>query len=122
GYGPGRHIACPTGRVVAPPTDEMLLLHYKYLNFWWTSQRHQMLRLGLGRKDVENGWGVQYSYTDREYETEWEMFSRLAIDVRTAKGSSDYFIPRWWDRYRNREKTDADCSRGAGRRSLLEFD
>src|SRR5260370_8137678 len=32
-YAPGRHSAAPTGRVVVPERDELLLLHYHSLDF-----------------------------------------------------------------------------------------
>src|ERR1700730_2445288 len=50
-YGPGRHVAEPTGSVRLPPRDELLLLHYKYLGFVQTLARHWQLRSGLRTQD-----------------------------------------------------------------------
>src|SRR5215469_11730239 len=39
-YTPGRHSAAPTGRVVLPAQDELVLLHYRYLDFERVRKRH----------------------------------------------------------------------------------
>jgi hypothetical protein len=62
-FGPGRHIASPTGRVAIPATDEVLNLHYKYLGRDYVAARHKALRAGLGDHDFRQGFGEQYSWT-----------------------------------------------------------
>jgi hypothetical protein len=66
-YGVGRHHASPTGRVIAPFCDELLLLHYKFLGFERTHARHQQQRSGLRTKDLENSWGYQYTWSEEEF-------------------------------------------------------
>ena len=63
-YGIGRHVAAPTGNVRLPPQDELLLLHYKFLGFEHTLARLRQLRSGLGIKDIVNGWGLNYSWSE----------------------------------------------------------
>src|SRR5262249_21039728 len=49
----GRHRADPSGRVVLPHTDELMLWHYKHLGFERNAARHAAR---LGTKDLANGW------------------------------------------------------------------
>jgi Glycosyl transferase family 2 len=65
-YDVGRHHASPTGRVIAPACDELLLLHYKFLGFERTHARHQRQRSGLRSKDLQNAWGYQYCWSEEE--------------------------------------------------------
>ena len=50
-FSPGRHSAEPTGKVVIPPRDELLNLHYKYLDLDRIIARHKLLDSGLGEGD-----------------------------------------------------------------------
>lgn len=99
-YGVGGHGANPTGRVIAPTRDELLLLHYKFLGFERTHARHQQQRSGLRSKDLENGWGYQYCWSEEEFRHAWCEFARNAIDVRTDAAVANYQIPHWWDPFR----------------------
>jgi hypothetical protein len=112
-YGYGRHSADPKGRVIAPAIDQILLLHYKYLDHEWTRQRHQQLRVGLGAKDLENDWGNQYSCSDEEYTRRWQRFSGNAIDIRSDAAFADYPEPRWWDPFRLRLAETAAATQAA---------
>src|SRR5262249_53450064 len=80
GYGEGRHHASPTGRVIAPADDELLLLHYKFLGVARTHARHQRQRSGLRRKDLESGWGYQYCWLEEQLNNAWCELARNAID------------------------------------------
>jgi Methyltransferase domain len=100
-YGLGRHSASPTGRVIAPARDELLLLHYKFLGFERTHLRHQQQRSGLRSKDIENGWGYQYGWSEEEFGHAWREFAGNAIDVRMDAAVANYPIPRWWDSFRS---------------------
>ena len=102
-YGPGRHTANPEGRVRLPDTDEMLLLHYKYMGFERTRLRHEQLRQGLGPMDADRGWGHKYSWSADQLKADWDRVARCAVDVRAsgreAARSSD---PPWWQPLRER--------------------
>jgi hypothetical protein len=99
-FGVGRHTASPTGRVIAPCHDELLLLHYKFLGFDRTYARHQQQRCGLGTKDLENGWGYQYSWSEEEFRQTWDEFAQNVIDVRSDAAVGNNPIKRWWDSFR----------------------
>jgi Methyltransferase domain/Glycosyl transferase family 2 len=99
-YGVGRHQASPTGRVIAPCHDELLLLHYKFLGFERTHTRHQQLHRGLGTKDLENNWGYQYNWSEEEFRQTWDEFARNVIDVHSGSAVANYPSPRWWDSLR----------------------
>ena len=100
-YGVGRHHASPTGCVIAPSNDELLLLHYKFLGFERTHARHQQQRHGLRTKDIENSWGYQYTWSEEEFRHTWHEFARNVIDVRWDAAVANYPIPRWWDPFRS---------------------
>jgi hypothetical protein len=97
----GRHRANPSGRVTAPACDELLLLHYKYLGFARTHARHQRQRNGLRSKDLENRWGIQYSWSEEQFRRVWHEFAEKAVDVRTDAAIANYPVPRWWDPFRS---------------------
>jgi tetratricopeptide (TPR) repeat protein len=100
-YSGGRHAASPTGRVIAPARDELLLLHYKFLGFERTLARHRRQRSGLRSKDIDNGWGYQYGWSEEELRRAWDGFAGKVIDVRTDAAVANYPIPRWWDPFRS---------------------
>ena len=95
----GRHMAFPTGMVVLPRSDELLLLHYKYLGFNVTFARHRDLFAGLGPTDVERQWGHQYWQTAEKHKQVWNLYSRNAVDYRHFRNGlnvQEFPIPRWW--------------------------
>ena len=99
-YGVGRHHASPTGRVIAPCHDELLLLHYKFLGFERTHARHQQQCRGLRTKDLENSWGYQYTWSEEEFKQTWDELARNVTNVRSDAAVANYPIPRWWDPFR----------------------
>jgi Methyltransferase domain/Glycosyl transferase family 2 len=100
-YDVGRHHASPTGRVIAPARDELLLLHYKFLGFERTHARHEQQRSGLRSKDLQNSWGYQYCWSEEELRHNWHEFARNTIDVRTDTAVANYPVPHWWDPFRS---------------------
>lgn len=58
----GRHEANPAGHIVWPENPEVLLLHYKQLGIDYPIARSQELRRGLRSRDIENSWGVHYTW------------------------------------------------------------
>ncbi|WP_203074269.1 glycosyltransferase family 2 protein [Falsiroseomonas ponticola] len=97
-FAPGRHAATPTGDLVCPERDELLLLHYKYLGLDYLVRRQAMLSAGLGARDMERGWGRQYTLPEAENATRFERLRKRAID--TAAPGLDHHdwnpTPRWW--------------------------
>jgi len=105
-FGLGRHWAEPSGEVWAPPTDEVLLLHYKYLNVRRTYARHQELLHRLGPGDLAGGFGHKYGWSLPQLESDWDNVRRNAVDYREFVGAqpSAYPIERWWERFRTQHR------------------
>jgi glycosyltransferase involved in cell wall biosynthesis len=101
-YSPGRHFATPTGRVVYPEADELLLLHYKYIDKAYLKARHRVLRQGLRDNDVERGLGKQYDWSDADFDLAWDRISRDALDYSGPSVGFATHVERWWrgKRYR----------------------
>lgn len=97
----GRHTANPIGNIVYPKWDRLLNLHYKYINFEKTFQRHLSLEKKLGKVDKANRWGYEYSWSKEQLRDQWTFFSaRLHSNV-----FSFFYLPtimhsplseRWW--------------------------
>jgi hypothetical protein len=98
-FGLGRHTARPSGRVQLPERDEMLLLHYKYLGYKRTLKRQQELRGSLRRRDLQEGWGRNYSWSEDEFRKDWRTVAANAIDYLGASRDPKwrYPIPVWWE-------------------------
>jgi glycosyltransferase involved in cell wall biosynthesis len=97
----GRHRADPIGNLRFPHADEVLLLHYKYLNFARTRARHLQLAKGLGRTDAANSWGHKYLWSLEEFRKDWNQVLAAAIDTRDlVNGSAKYPLGRWWESLR----------------------
>ena len=78
-FAPGRHMADPEGRVRVPDIDELLLFHYKYMGFEQTHNRHRQLRNGLGRLDIQQGWGHKYSWSAEDFREDWNKSVRRQL-------------------------------------------
>jgi hypothetical protein len=98
----GRHTANPIGNVRVPERDEVLLLHYKYLNFEQTHRRHMQLSVKLRPKDIRFGMGHKYGWSRDELRKDWDRTAVDAVDVRTIISNAAEYYPyeRWWSRYR----------------------
>jgi hypothetical protein len=103
-YTLGRHIAHATGRVVAPDRDELMLLHYKYLDFEHTYARHQAMHARLQPADLANNWAFRWAYSREKLREDWAAFASRAVDVSRPdfKPWQSHLEPRWWDGYRRR--------------------
>ena len=103
-YTLGRHVAHPTGRIVAPDRDELLLLHYKYLGFERTFERHQACLARLQPTDIANNFALRWAYGREALRADWDNFARRTVDIRRPdlQPWRTHLEPRWWDRYRRR--------------------
>ena len=97
-FTPGRHKAVLSGGAIYPDRDELMLLHYKFIDFERTLKRQQALNERLGEIDRKNRWGYHYARTRDETRAEWDALSARALDI-----SADGFRPdchvdgsRWW--------------------------
>jgi Glycosyl transferase family 2 len=101
GYSVGRHRAEPVGHVRVPDIDELLLLHYKYINLERTHDRHVQLRNRLGPADISNRWGHKYSWSADQLLEDWKDVSERSIEVRAfLRSSGNYPLECWWEKYR----------------------
>ncbi len=98
----GRHTANPIGNVRVPQRDEVLLLHYKYLNFEQTHSRHGQLATELKPTDIRFGMGHKYGWSRDELRKDWDRVVAGAVDVRKIITNAAEYYPyeRWWSRYR----------------------
>jgi Methyltransferase domain/Glycosyl transferase family 2 len=97
----GRHAAEPAGEIRIPSRDEVLLLHYKYLNLERTHLRHSQLLSRLGSTDLQNRWGHKYGWSLEELKKDWNDVLGAAVDVRGFLGESAdrYPLDRWWKKF-----------------------
>jgi hypothetical protein len=98
-YRPGRHGAAPTGRVVLPTRDELLLLHYRYLDFERVRKRFAQVLTSQTRKtDIAMGWGVQYSWSSEQLREAWDLMTSRLVDIsqRDLRPWETHEGPRWW--------------------------
>jgi hypothetical protein len=80
-YTPGRHTAAPTGRVVLPARDEVILLHYRYLDFERVRKRYQLLATRHFKADIAMGWGSQYSWSSEQLREAWNFIASRLVDI-----------------------------------------
>ena len=93
-----RHTASPSGRLVLPAQDDLLLLHYKHLGTNYVPARHAALGARLRERDLKNGWGVHYLFDDRRYGQYLADLTGRLVDVTDASyvPSRDHREERWW--------------------------
>jgi hypothetical protein len=98
----GRHTASPVGNVRVPQRDEVLLLHYKYLNFEQTHRRHMQLATKLKAKDIRFAMGHKYRWSRDELRNDWDRIAAGALDIRTItrNAAASYSYAPWWSGYR----------------------
>ena len=89
GFGIARHTCSPTGNVVRPEQDEILLLHYKFLGLEYVLKRHAELNARRRALDVEKKYGYHYDEAvtrekhDNYLATATELFTeQTAIESR----------------------------------------
>ncbi len=94
----GRHAAKPTGRVVLPRRDELMLLHYKYLGFERTLRRHEAYQRRRRTQDVARGWGHKYAWSRRRLRRDWAELEAGAVDISHPALDLDRLHPgpHWW--------------------------
>ena len=80
-FGPGRHTASPVGNVIKPNNNEVLLLHFKYLGFDYLNSRYSALKQGLREEDIENQWGSQYLWNEKQRLEQFEQLKSRSVKV-----------------------------------------
>jgi hypothetical protein len=77
----GRHYAQLRGRVVIPNSDELLLLHYHYIDYTRVAARHSLYLTRQRPRDLSNGWGAQYTWSDSELRKRWDHMKKSSINL-----------------------------------------
>jgi len=80
-FSPGRHTAKPTGRISWPDHPEVLLLHFKQLGKSYLIERSAELLKGLRSRDIQQGWGTQYTWNSDEIIANWKKLDALSGPV-----------------------------------------
>lgn len=94
----GGHSAVPSGRLVLPATDELVLLHYKHLGIDYALERNTFLQTGRRALDSQNSYGFQYEFKREDYEVIHRRLSPALVDLADPMyvPSRDHTEPRWW--------------------------
>jgi hypothetical protein len=100
-YGPGGHLALPTGRALRPARDELLLLHYKYVGLGYRLARNKALAARLRPGDTSRPKWVAitgYFHPEDEASRQFAALQEAAVEVVAA--AEPPVIPgqdvRWW--------------------------
>ena len=101
GYAPGGHTASPVGRIVAPPRDELLLLHYKLLGLEYAVDRHEALAKRLRQTDLERDWGHHWLASRAELSAAFEACRAQSIDLASPDQVPILKEPTavWWGHF-----------------------
>jgi len=99
-FAPGRHEAAPQGNVVIPERDELLLLHYKFLGFEHTLNRHRQLDRRQRKKDRAMSWGFHYAWPREQLRAYWDDLAGRLVDISDGELRPWATHPgsRWWRR------------------------
>lgn len=94
----GGHSAAPTGNVVYPERDEVLLLHYKYLGADYLDRRNQLLAGALRDGDRERRWGCHYDISRARAEAivNWAVHNAVDVAAPDHVPWRDHHAPRFW--------------------------
>jgi hypothetical protein len=97
-YTPGRHKAAPTGHVVLPARDELLLLHYHYLGFERVRKRYGHFLARQRKTDIAMGFGGQYSWSSEQLRDDWNSVADRLEDISrpNLRPWKTHNGPRWW--------------------------
>jgi hypothetical protein len=100
-FAKGRHAAQPTGKLVLPERDELVLWHFKRLGFERTAAREKAQGARLGGVDITHGWGFQYLWSAEKFASEWEKFRQdsLWLNPRSLRSARPKARRLWWTWY-----------------------
>lgn len=98
GFGPGRHAAEPSGDLVLPERDAVMLWHYKHLGFARNAEREASQALRLGRRDITQGYGQHYLWSCETLRAFWDEMEAEATDLSAPDFSPEAVCkrPLWW--------------------------
>jgi hypothetical protein len=97
-YAPGRHSANPVGRVMLPPSDELRLLHFKFMDFEMLHTRHRMCAARSRPVDIERRYGAEYFWSRDVLLEGWNFVRENAVDItKVPRRASADDAPTWWN-------------------------
>ncbi len=94
----GGHGAAPSGSVVYPRRDEVLLLHYKNLGMAYRAERNRLLATGLREEDREQHFGLHYGMSGDDLGRLFAYLHRDAVDIASPRYRPwlQHPHPRFW--------------------------
>jgi len=101
GFAPGRHRAEPVGNLRLPARDEVMLWHYKHLDFERNAAREARQALRLDQTDLADGLGQHYLRSKQQLRLFWDEMERQSTDLAAAGFAPDRACtgPLWWRHY-----------------------
>ncbi|MDO9712500.1 glycosyltransferase family 2 protein [Paracraurococcus lichenis] len=98
GFGAGRHVARPVGHLHLPERDEVMLWHYKHLDFERYVARENVQGRRLGPRDRASGFGRHYLRSRDEHRTFWEEMVLAGCDLSVCDFEPERAAvkPLWW--------------------------
>lgn len=97
-FGPGRHRAKPAGNIVYPEKDELILLHYRYLDLQRVLTRRTQLAQRLGPNDRENDLCRHWNDPADKIEKNFASLQTRSIDVLALREPALTHAVPWWRR------------------------
>ena len=97
-FGLGGHVAEPTGSIVYPKRDELLLLHYKSLGYDYLLRRNAMMESTRRARDRANNWSHHYQKAEVEVAAQVRQLIEASVDA-VALGDDAWRTNkegRWW--------------------------
>lgn len=97
-YEPGGHVARPSGTVIAPAREELMLLNYQILGFDYTLCRFAELRSGLGSGDRARNFGHHYDWSRSDLERLRADILKYGVDTTDLRDAlwKNGVRPDWW--------------------------
>jgi len=84
-------------RVSLPTTDEVMLLHYKFLSVDYVTERYFQLTSRRGLVDRKNGWDFHFTLMPSQIRQQFDSYQKRFVDI-SAVGFSPravHKIPLW---------------------------
>jgi len=99
-FTPGAHAAGPTGKIVYPDRDELLLLHYKALGVDYLCRRTAMMQTTRRSQDLANNWGHHYRLSEADIALHLNGMLAASVDVMASGEAAwrEHKERRWWRR------------------------
>ena len=71
-----------------PARDELLLLHYHYLDFERVRKRYAQFLTRQRKTDIAKGLAEQYSWSSEQFRDAWNLVANRLVDDFAAKSET----------------------------------